>query len=64
MYLCGNKTIAKPQTAAQTAFIKNIFDGENLSVIFKKAKLNVPAIKPNCTTDVIVAREFSSILKS
>ncbi len=33
---------------------RNIFRGENLSEIAKKAKHSVPAIKPNCTAEVIL----------
>ena len=40
--------------------IKKIFLGENLSDSAKKAKMNVPEIKPSCTADVTIPTSFRS----
>lgn len=44
--------IAPLKMAPATAQIKKILEGENRSEMVKKAKINVPIIKPNCTKDV------------
>ena len=38
--------------APSKALVKNTFDGENLSAIVKMAKVKVPMINPNYTTEV------------
>lgn len=50
------------KAAATIEQTKNTFDGENLSEIVNTAKNNVPAINPNCTELVRLARKLSSRL--
>ncbi|GAA4971112.1 hypothetical protein GCM10023315_21410 [Algibacter aquimarinus] len=61
--LFASNTVKRFKDAATTAQIKNTFDGENLSAIFKIANTNVPIIKPNCTAEVKCARAETSRLK-
>ena len=41
---------------------RNVFDGEKRSAIVKIANVNVPKIKPNCTTDVKLPRAVGARL--
>ena len=47
-----NQTTAEFVNAPSNELMKNNFTGENRSAKEKKAKTNVPAIKPSITADV------------
>jgi hypothetical protein len=50
--LLPSHIIPKLNNEPSKALIKNTFEGENRSTIFKIEKVNVPIINPNCTAEV------------